>query len=210
MKEQVISRKEVLPMTETMEVIYSRRAVRKYKNRTVSKATIEQVIQAGMMAPSAINKQPWKFYILTDREMIRTFDKAIAKVALKDFSKTGIRGIIRTAGQLLHFMHGFNLQAMTDPIFHGAPVVIFITAPTKNEWAQLDIGMCAQNIMLAAKSMGLDTCPVGLAKFVMEVEIYSRLRVPVTEKVLLAIILGYGDEHPVMHERLKDRFIFIN
>ncbi|MFI5154043.1 MAG: nitroreductase [Chitinophagales bacterium] len=210
MEEQVISRKEIRPLTETMEVINARRSVRKYKNRPVNRATIEQVINAGMMAPSAINKQPWKFYILTDKEMIRSFDKAIAKVALKDFSKSGVKGIVQTAGHLLHAMQNFNLQAITDPIFHGAPVVIFITAPAKNEWAPLDIGMCAQNIMLAAKSMGLDTCPVGLAKFVMEVGLYSKLNIPASEKVLLAIILGYGNEEPVMHERIKDRVVFIN
>ena len=64
--------------------------------------------------------------------------------------------------------------------------------------------------MLAAKSLGLDTCPVGLAKFVMEVGIYSKLNIPASEKVLLAIILGYGNEKPVMHERSKDRAVFIN
>jgi len=51
-------------------------------------------------------------------------------------------------------------------------VVIFIISPHDNEWASLDVGMCAQNIMLAAKSLGLDTCPVGFGKYVEKTKIF--------------------------------------
>ena len=88
-------------------------------------------------------------------------------------------------------------------------MVIFITAPSENEWAGLDIGACAQNIMLAAKSLGLDTCPVGLAKFVMDTKIYSKLNVSKEEQVLVAVILGYGDGVEELHERKKDNLFFV-
>jgi nitroreductase len=89
-------------------------------------------------------------------------------------------------------------------------VVIFITAPKDNEWAPLDIGMCAENIMLAAKSLGLDTCPVGLAKFVEKTKIYGKLNIPETEKVMLAVIMGYGDELAEPKERKRDNAVFIS
>ena len=210
MKETIMPAKNTGLLTETIKVINTRRAIRKYKDKAVSKNLIEQVINAGMMAPSAINRQPWKFYVLTNEETIRSFSKEISKLALKDFSKLKPKNIIETAGHLLHFAHNFNFHALTDPIFHGAPVVIFITAPVDNEWAPLDIGMCAQNMMLAAKSLGLDTCPVGLAKFAMQVDLYPKLGIPPSEKVLLAIILGYGNENPEMHERQKNKTVFVD
>jgi nitroreductase len=70
--------------------------------------------------------------------------------------------------------------------------------------------MCAQNIMLAAKSLGLETCPVGFGKYVEKTSIFSRLHVPASEEVKLAIILGYGDESPEVHERLTNNLLFID
>jgi len=201
---------EMLPATETLKTIYERRAVRKYRDKSVRRKLIEQVIDAGRMAPSAINKQPWKFYVLTDKATIKIFSKEIAAIAVKSFIKSGVKGIIQTAGHLLRLAHGFNFHAMEDPVFHGAPVVIFITAPRDNEWAPLDIGMCAQNMMLAAKSFGLDSCPVGFGKFVEGTKSFSKLKVPVSEQVYLSIIFGYGDESPDVHERKKDNIIFID
>jgi nitroreductase len=193
-----------------LDVIYERRAVRKYKNQPVERNIVEEIIDAGRMAPSAINKQPWKFYVLMDKTTIKSFSKEIAHVALKEFAQPGIKKIVQTANHLLHFAHDFNFDALSDPIFHGAPVVIFITAPRDNEWAQLDIGMCSQNMMLAAKAFGLDSCPVGFGKFVEHAKIFSRLNVPASEQVHISIIIGYGNEKPEMHKRKSDNIIFID
>jgi len=208
MKNEIIS---PAPVTnKTLQIIYERRAVRKYKKVSVDKGLIERIIDAGRMAPSAINQQVWEFYVLTDRELITALGKEIVAVSMKGFVKSGIRNIVRTASHLIHFPHGFNFHSLEDPVFHGAPAVIFITGPKDNEWAHLDIGMCAQNMMLAAKSLGLDTCPIGFAKYVGETKLYPKLNVPVTEEVVLAVILGYGDEHPVLHERKTQNIFFIN
>ena len=194
----------------TMDVIYTRRAIRKYKNKPVNVELIEKVIDAGRMAPSAVNQQAWKFYVVTDKTLIASFSKEIAASAMMGFVRSGIKNIVKTTSQLLNFPHMLDFKSMADPVFHGAPVVIFITATKKNEWAHLDIGMCAQNIMLAAKSMGLDSCPIGFAKFVNKTRHFSRLNIPDTEEVVLAVILGYGNEDPEMHERKKDNIFFVH
>jgi nitroreductase len=204
---------KTIKLTEPGKIIYERRAVRKYDDRPVSKDLIEQVLDAGRMAPSAMNKQPWHFYVLTKKETIESFSREIAAVALKGTLKSGISGIkqvIKAAAGLLHFAHGINLLLSKDPVFYGAPVVIFLTASRDNDWASLDIGMCAQNMMLAAKAAGLDTCPIGFGKFVEKTKIYSRLHVPDSEEVKLAIILGYGDETPEIHERIRDNVLYID
>lgn len=192
-----------------LNTIYTRRAVRKYKNKTVDKKLIEQLLEAGRMAPSAMNKQPWKFYVVTNKEIVHALSGDIAKKAFKETMKKGVRGILKSLSGLLHFVQSFNLSTYHDPVFYGAPVVIFITSPKNNEWAQLDIGMCAQNIMLAAKSLGLDTCPIGFAKFVEHTEHYSVLHIPEKESVQLSVIVGYGDETPEVHERKTENVVYI-
>jgi nitroreductase len=162
------------------------------------------------MAPSAINKQPWRFFILTDKETIRNFSTEITVVAAKEFIRKGENNLLKTTGSPLHAFHGAGLLKGADPIFHDAPVVIFITAPKIDEWAALDIGMCAQNMMLAAKALGLDSCPVGLAKVVEQTDAYYKLRVPEGDQVHLAVVLGYGDEIPGVYKRKKDNAFFID
>ena len=180
-------------MNEVLQVIYERRAVRKYRDQPVDKKLIEQIIDAGRMAPSAMNRQLWKFYVLTDKRQIRSLSPTIVKVANK----------------VLSWAHGIDHTKTTDIIFHNAPVVIFITAPKRNDWASLDIGMCSQNMMLAAKSIGLDTCPIGFAKLLQKTDKISILGMSTSEEIKLAIIVGYGDENPPVHERKKDNVKFI-
>lgn len=196
-------------MNEVLKTIYERRAVRKYKDDPVDRTLIEQLLEAGRMAPSAINKQPWKFYVLTKKDDIAEFSKAIAKASTKVFLKSGLKNIVKTAYSAFHLSHGVDFLKVEDPIFHGAPVVVFITSQKDNEWAALDIGMCSQNMMLAAKSLGLESCPVGLGKFVEQTDMYSRLNIPPSETVNLALIFGYGNENPEVKERIKNNVLYL-
>lgn len=103
------------------------------------------------MAPSALNTQSWKFYIVTNKETINLFSKEITKIAAKEFLKAGPGKIIKSVTSLLRSSHGLHFPKTRDHVFYQAPVVIFIAAPKNNEWAALDVGMCAQNMMFAAK-----------------------------------------------------------
>jgi nitroreductase len=196
--------------TETIRTIYDRRAVRKYRPKTIDDDLLEKVLDAGRMAPSAMNNQPWKFYILTHQDTISLISKEIAKVAFKSVVKSSLKHPLDTIKTLLHATPGLLHIDNEDPIFHSAPVVIFITSPKDYEWAGLDIGMCAENMMLAAKSLGLDTCPVGLAKYAQQTAAFHKLEIPKSEDIQLAIILGYGNEAPEVHPRKKDNAIFID
>ena len=179
---------------ETLHTIYERRSVRKFKNNPIDKLHIEQLIAAGRMAPSAMNKQSWKFYVLTNKEKIKLYSSEISNVVKN----------------VLHLTLKTSIDKESDPIFHGAPVVIFITAPKDNEWSSLDIGMCSQNIMLAARSLGYDSCPIGLAKAMDKTKVYGELKIPTSEEIKLALVIGYADEKPEIHKRNTDNIVFLN
>jgi nitroreductase len=197
-------------MNDVIKTIFERRAIRKYKKKEVSKDSIEQIIDAGRMAPSAMNKQLWKFFVVTSEEDIKLFSREIAKEGLKIIPKMGIKEVVKSiVSGITNLSHGIDFLMSKDPVFHEAPVVVFITAPKDNEWAALDIGMCSQNMMLAAKSLGLDSCPIGFGKFVEKTKSYSKLNIPSDDRVQLAIIVGYGDETPEVHKRKKDNVFYI-
>ena len=191
-------------MNEVMKTIFERRAVRKYQNKGVSKDLIDQLLEAGRMAPSAMGKEPWKFYIVTVKEDIALYSKEIINEGMHSFPAMGVKKAVKAvASALIHLSTIVDFFKAEDPVFHGAPVVIFIAAQKDDEWAALDIGMCSQNIMLAAKSLGLDSCPVGFAKFIEKTKNYNKLGIAKDEQIHLAIIVGYGDEKPEVHERNK-------
>jgi len=180
-------------MNEIIKTINERRAVRKYKSTKPNQDLINQLLDAARMAPSALNGQPWKFYIVNDTELIDLLDQKVREVAVSLFKMD----------------HAENFFSTPKPIFHGAPVVIFIVANRKSEWAGLDIGMCAENIMLTAKSLGLDTCPVGLGKLVEQTNMCGSLGISDEDQILIAITVGYGDETPAVHPRKKDNVFFV-
>jgi len=196
--------------TETLKTIYERRAVRKYKEKPVDHALIEKIIDTGRMAPSGTNKQPWNFFVLTNKDTIKAVSREITDISANHYINTAVTNAVKTAGNLLHSFHDVDRLKRFDPIFHAAPVVIFLSASQDDDWAELDLGMCAQNMMLAAKSLGLDSCPIGLARYVEQTPSFYKMKVPAGEKIHLAVILGYGDETPEVHERVKNNAFFID
>jgi len=197
-------------MNEVMKTLYERRAMRKYKSEPIKKALIEEIIAAGRMAPSAMNKQVWKFYVLTNKEEISLFSHELVKAGLTSIKDMSIKDLAKTfiAG-ITHLAHGIDFSKAKDPVFYNAPAVIFITGPKNYEWAALDIGMCAQNMMIAAKSLGLDSCPLGFGKFVSKTKDYPKLKISDNEEVHLALIFGYGNENPPLHERKTDNVVYL-
>ena len=75
-----------------MNAIFTRTSVRKFEDRPVEKEKIEKVLQAGFVAPSAGNQQPWEFYVVTKRETIEELSSTspYAGAAAK---APGVRGI---------------------------------------------------------------------------------------------------------------------
>ncbi len=55
----------------TIECIKTRRSIRKYKNKKISEEDISEIIEAGMHAPSAHNKQPWAFVVVRDSKKLK-------------------------------------------------------------------------------------------------------------------------------------------
>ena len=59
---------------EFKDVIKTRRSIRRYKNKPVPKEKIMEILEAGRIAPSASNRQPWHFIVVTERETLRSVE----------------------------------------------------------------------------------------------------------------------------------------
>ncbi len=56
---------------DAFEAINTRRSIRKYQDRPVPEEHIQKMLSAAMMAPSAMNSQPWHFIVISDRQLLR-------------------------------------------------------------------------------------------------------------------------------------------
>jgi nitroreductase len=160
-----------------MDLVLSRRSVRRYSTRSVEPAKVELCIEAARLAPSASNGQPWRF-IMVDESGPRD------SVARACFGPGAT----------------FNRFAAQAPVL----VVLLIEPSTalnrigalvkRRNYPLIDIGIAAEHFCLQAAELGLGTCMLGWFD---ERRIKKLLAVPAARRIGLVISLGYpGDAEP--------------
>ncbi len=179
--------------TETNEVIdnmMARRSIRKYLDKPVEHAKLEQIAICGINAPSGSNRQPWEICIVEDYAFIQ-----------------GLTDIYKNANPE---------QVKRDPnfknMFRNAPNLICVATP--KDRGQLDAGMLGENMMLAAQSLGLGTCclggPVRFLKANEEAKPYlDRLGFSEGYELLYILAIGYPDEQPAAKPRDLNKIKYV-
>jgi nitroreductase len=77
-------------MDERLHMIFARRSIRKYTGQAVSETDIKGLLEAGMAAPSASNRRPWHFVVVTDRRVLRALAEAHPYGRMLDHAAVGI------------------------------------------------------------------------------------------------------------------------
>ena len=132
---------------EIMESITERRSWRKYTGEQVSKEDLEKIIKCMQNAPTGVDFQSYDFYVVTNKEKL-------AEIAKLTFDS-------------LPEQFKFHVPS-PDFIFYGAPAVIFIqgTRKYREDCYRFDIGTILTSGAVAAESLGLGSCIVGLVSAV--------------------------------------------
>jgi nitroreductase len=151
------------------DAIAGRRSTRDYTNQTVDEPTINRLIEAATLAPSAVNEQPWTFTVIRDQLILDRVSRE-AKAHMVMTMPTDMA----TGPRAEHFR-----STLGDPafqIFYHAPVVILISTRAPGPWIIEDCALAAENLMLMAYSFGLGSCWIGFAQ--------SYLNTPAGKKAL--------------------------
>jgi nitroreductase len=165
-----------------IEAIKSRRAIRSYEDKTVPEADIQAILEAATYAPSAINIQPWKFTIVTNKESIKHFSDIAKPAMFQTLPDVEDENLVRFRRNLTNPQYN---------IFYNAPLLIFISG-VKSHYAIHDCSMAAQNMMLAAYTMGIGSCWIGMAAQAANSSSGKEvLGVPEDNQVYSALIFGY-------------------
>lgn len=188
----------------TMQSIYERRSIRKFKEQMVSVDLINQIIDAGRVAPSAKNRQPWKYIVFGNEH----------KQELLNVMEEGLEREENGIAELPESRNGIPDARNTLKIMKEAPIIIivlntnakspFIPVETDDRITELcdtlSIGASIENMLLTAEEMGLGTLWIANTCFAYK-ELVSYL--DTDAQLVGAIALGYADESPTQRPRKK-------
>lgn len=212
-------------------VITARHSVRAFLDTPVDTQTIKDILTVASRAPSGTNTQPWKVYVVTGDKRAQLIDNIFAaKQAIADnpsladnFQETfpyypteWISPFIdrrRENGWGLYGLLGIQkgdkekMAAQQDRNFKlfDAPVGLFFTVnKVMGTGSKMDIAMMIQNVMIAAKARGLDTCPQAAFNHFHPVVLES-IGAGDDEELVCTVALGYADESDIVNTFITPR-----
>lgn len=159
---------------DLLDVIKSRRSIRRYTKAEVNNDVVEKIIEAGMYAPSAVNKQPWHFIVFNDKEQGRQIMEVHPNARMViDSSKN----IVVCIDEDLQHDDGYGIQ---------------------------DCSAAIENMLLAAHSLGLGACWMGIYPREKRVARLKKIfQLPDHITPLAVISLGYPNESKEIASRFK-------
>jgi F420 biosynthesis protein FbiB-like protein len=185
-----------------MDQIINRRSIRKYTSQSVEKELIDEILGAAILAPSAKNRQPWKFIVYSDsskKELLDAMEK----------------GLIKTKEELAHMPDSEYMLSdafNTLKIMREAPVIIMVLntngsspfndidtfARITEICDSLSIGAAIENMLLKATDLGLGTLWIANTCYA-----YNELAgfIGTDAQIIGAVALGYANEAPFPRPR---------
>lgn len=178
---------------ELLEALKERRSYRSYLDRPVEEEKLQAVLEAGTWAPSVMNLQPWKFYVIRNLQVKERLKAACQETLQKIYQASGWKWVSK-----------FSIEFLTQ-----APVIIVVAGdPAKTGADQFLPGRgvgyafscCAavQNMHLAAHALGLGTLWFTLYETPVVKEL---LNIPSELDVVSMVVLGYPSEPPLVTKR---------
>ena len=172
----LVDRKGIFVVNNIINNIKNRRSVRAYKDEQIKEEELQAILEAGLWAPSAHNSQPWHFTVVQDAKLIAH----MSQVSLQGMAKSEVGWIARMG------------QSGRD-IFYGAPTVIIVSGK-KEEFLEplIDCSAATQNLLLAAESLDIGSCWIGLIRFFFDnQEEVKKLQLPEGQQPFYGVCLGY-------------------
>lgn len=166
-------------MNETIKSIKTRRSIRVFKPEQLKDTELNAILEAGLYAPSAMNGQPWHLTVIQNPETLRSLNTD-AKASMAKSENEYVRKFTEN--------DAFN-------ILYHAPTAIVISAVSDSPYAVTDCAALTQNMLVAAESLGIGSCWVGLTSFALKGEkapaYMEQLGIPAGYEPCFTVAMGY-------------------
>ena len=186
-------------MNEVIKAIMDRRSIRDYKQEQIKDAELQQIMEAAINAPNAMNQQKWHFSVIQGKEKVDGYVKQIKDNILASDNE---------------FLKGRVRDTPDYHTFHHAQTVIMLSGEDGNKFVQVDCGLAAENIVLAAASLGISSCVVASSQMLFESprakQVKQEMGMPENYSHLCAVTLGYmAGGNPEAKPRSQDVITYI-
>ena len=167
-------------MNQTIETILTRCSVRRFESKPVAREVLDQILKCGDSGPSGANNRAWRYVVVQDAGFKSKLIERSMPIYKKWLEKMPDRfKALRV-----------ETDKAPDPIYYGASVIVFVIG--KGFTQDSDCPIACQNMMLAARSLGVGSCWVHIGQLVTaDPEVRTSLEIVEGEKVFGPIILGY-------------------
>jgi Nitroreductase len=168
------------------KIIMERRSIRSFQKDPLPDDMIKRILEAGRFAPSTGNMQPWRFIVVKSPEILAEMEKDAVRIIkfimfFLDYTRgSWLRRILALINAKIairiipHDLHPVPFCLLSDigqgkaSVFHDAPTLILLAEDRRGvATPPVDIGICGQNMVLAAHSLGAGSCWIGLIKLLM-------------------------------------------
>lgn len=160
-------------MSNFLNVLNERSSIRKFTDQEIPADICKQLIEAGLKAPTAANKQEIHFSVVKG-------DNPIQKEIQNDLNPNA-----------------------ENSFYFNAPIIMYLSGPDDFKWSPVDAGIAVENIHLTAKALGLGSVILGcMVKIVNgeKKEYYQKkLCIPEGNSLLIAVAIGYPDTEKTPH-----------
>ena len=174
-----------------------RKSIRKYKPDPISEEDLRTILEAGRVAPSAKNRQPWEFIVFTGTpkdEVLTQMEKGIEKQKKSLFMPKKFKQGMASADNTLRIMREAPVIILVLNIRHGNPYLpVFAGKRVSEILDTLSIGAAVENMLLAATRLGIGSLWIGNTVYAHK-EITDYLGTK--HQLAGAIALGYANETP--------------
>ena len=183
-------------MNEVLKTIADRNSCRDFADTPLTEDQIKAIADAALAAPSAMNRMPWHITMITDKAIVDELNDEGMGILAANEDKAMYDRMMSRGGKLLY----------------NAPCLVVITNDGSH-YATLDSGILCQNITLAAQSLGLTTCVVGMAGIPLNgprsEEFRKRLKFPDGYAFAIGVLVGTAITGKEPHELDKTKITFI-
>lgn len=187
-------------MNETLQAIAQRYTCRDYLDRMPPDSDLTAIAEAALQAPSARNRQPWQIIVVKDRQLIEDIDKA------------GMELFAAMPDPTIYDL----LKGRGGRLFYNAPCMIVIAIDQLNPsgYEGIDCGVVAQNVVLAATSLGIASTHCGFVSKALSgprgAEFKERMQFPKGYDIGIGILLGYEKNPGSPHELDQSKITWIS
>lgn len=179
-----------------MEILFSRRSIRRYRPEPIPRALLEQVLEAALWAPSAHNRQPWRFCVVESEAVRERLARAMGDRLRHDLEADGVDEVAIAADMARSYARITAAPAAIALCLTMADMDRYPDARRSgNEFlmAAQSTAMAGQNLLLAAHDLGLGACWMCAPLFAPDV-VRDALDLPDDWQPQALLTLGYPAE----------------